>query len=143
MTVTLMVNGSAPNYIRKSVSTVASFEGVPLEPCSVTKPTIVIEGAPAAGFNYMHIPEFGRYYYVNGISVMPGNMVAVSGNTDPLMSFADEIMSFSGIVRRQSGMYDLYLDDGNFKVRQDSKHKIIAFPNSFKDESYVLVVAGN
>ena len=64
-------------------------------------------------------------------------------SVDVLMTFRDEIKNMEAIIKRQENNYNLYLDDGIFKAYQNTKHKLLKFPNGFSDFSYILALAGN
>lgn len=143
MTIRLLNNMSPPNYVSKSISPVTEIEGTLRDPTSILNPNIIIERSDPTGFNYFYIPEFKRYYFLDGVSSEYNNLVAISGTVDVLMSYASEIKAFNAVVKRNENRFNLNLDDGIFKAYQNSKHKIIAFPNGFTDYSYILALAGN
>lgn len=143
MTVILYQNTSAPNYVNKNLTVVEELTGTLREPTSIVDPVITIERPSPVGFNYVQIPEFNRYYYVTGVSSVSNGLVSISLHCDVLMTYADGIKSCNAIIKRQENKFNLYLDDGIFKAYQNTKHKIIAFPNGFTEYSYILALASN
>lgn len=143
MTIKLYQNASPPDYVDKEITLVAEVEGTLRAPTSILNPVVNIERASLSGFNYAHIPEFNRYYYVGGISSELNGLIAVSFIVDVLMSAKDAIRNMYAIIKRQENQYNLYLDDGIFKAYQNTKHKIIQFPYGFTDYSFILALAGN
>jgi len=143
MFINLYRNTSPPNYVNKTITEVVSLEGTIREPTSIIDPVFIIERDTPMGFNYAHIPVFNRYYYVTGISSEANNLVAIAMHVDVLMTFKDEIKNMEAIIKRQENNYNLYLDDGIFKVYQNPKHKLLKFPNGFSEFSYILALAGN
>lgn len=143
MIINLYQNTSPANYVNKAPTQVGSLEGTLRSPTSILDPVVVIERNEPTGFNYIGIPAFGRYYYVNGISSENSNLVAISAHVDVLMSYASQIPNFDAVVRRNENKWNLYLDDGIFKAYQNTKHKVIRFPNGFNNYSYILALAGN
>lgn len=143
MTVTLYQNASAPNVVNKSLTLVSEITGTLREAVSVLDPTITIERSTPTGFNYFYIPEFGRYYYLTGVSSVINGLLSISGHVDVLKTYATQIANMNAIIKRQENSYNLMLDDGIFKAYQNTKHKIIAWPYSFDEFSYVLALAGN
>lgn len=142
MTVELCISNEPANKLDKNIGAVASLDGTLREPSSIIDPVITMESSPV-GFNYLHIPDFKRYYYVTNVTVIHNGLIEVAAHVDVLKSFASEIRSFDAVIQRQENVYNTYLDDGIFKAYQNSKHKIIAFPVSFTDTSFVLALAGN
>lgn len=143
MYINLYQNTSPPNYVNKSITEVISLEGTLREPTSIIDPVVIIERDTPMGFNYVHIPIFNRYYFVTGISSESNGLVAVSMHVDVLMTYKAQIRNMHAVIKRQENQYNLYLDDGIFKAYQNTKHKLIKFPNSFTNFSYILALAGN
>lgn len=143
MIINLYQNASPANYVNKIYTQVGSLEGILRSPTSILDPVVVIERNEPTGFNYIGIPAFGRYYYVNGVSSENNNLVAISTHVDVLMSYANQIQNFDAVVKRNENKWNLYLDDGIFKAYQNTKHKVIRFPNGFNSFSYILALAGN
>lgn len=143
MIVRLANNISPPNYVNKTISLVAELEGVLREPTSIIDPVLTLEFPASTAFNYCYIPDFGRYYYVTGISSESNSLISVALHCDVLMTYKEGLKTFDAIIKRQEHKFNLYLDDGIFKSYQNSKHKIIAFPGSFSTYSYILALAGN
>lgn len=143
MTITLYNNTSPSNFVNKSITVVSTLTGTLRNPTSVTDPVITIERSDPTGFNYARIEEFGRYYFVTGISSESNALISISLHVDVLMTYEEGIKNMNAIIKRQEHKYNLYLDDGIFKGYQNTKHKIIKFPSSFSTYSYILALAGN
>ena len=143
MIIRLYNNTSSANQVAKQLTLVEELSGNLRDPSSIVDPTIIIERNSPVGFNYFHIPEFNRYYFLTGVSSDSRNLVAIAGHCDVLMSYANQIKASNAIIRRNEFLFNLYLDDGIFKAYQNTKHKQLAFPHGFTDYSYVLALAGN
>ena len=145
MTLTLYNNTSQANVVNKTITQVASYSGTLKYSSSVLKPVITIESATYPAANYAHIPEFLRYYYIIDIVSDYNNLWTISLSVDVLMSFAAEIKNQTAIVARQSGVYNMYLDDGWFMCYQNPKisTKLFSEEAPFETQTFVLVVAGN
>ena len=141
--ITLYNYSTPPNTIGKGASFVETLSGTFRDSVSVTDPVFTIERSSPIGFNYVYIEAFQRFYYVTGVSADLHGIVTVSCTVDTLETNASAIEQMNAIIRRQENAYNLYLDDGIFKAYQNTKHKLIAFPNSFSEYSYVLALAGN
>lgn len=141
--ITLYQYGGSPNTIGKNATLVDTLTGTFRDSVSISNPVFTIERQSPIGFNYVYIEAFDRFYYVNGVSADLKNIVTVSCTIDVLETAGNSVKDFQAIIRRQENKYNLYLDDGIFKAYQNTKHKIIAFPNPFTDYSYILAIAGN
>ena len=143
MTISLYRNDSPANFVTKNITLIESISGTLRKPASVTDPVITIGRSSPVGFNYLYIPEFNRYYFLKSSVSVSNGLVCIEGHVDVLMSFADRIRAANAIIFRQENNWNLYLDDGSFKVYQNPKHKLIRFPNSINNFSYILALAGN
>lgn len=100
MTVTLYNCTSAANVLNKSYSVVqnnitATAKGA----IDVDRPALILD-YNSLNFNYFHISEFGRYYNVTSRSLIPGKHILLTGESDPLESFAAEIANLDVLAVR-------------------------------------------
>lgn len=142
ITIDLMQNLSDTNVVDKSLSTLASVNGVLKESTSVITPTLIIQNTLPPGCNYLYISDFARYYYVTDVRSIHNDIFEISAHVDVLKTYASQLRNCSGIVARQENKYNLYLDDGSFKTYQNPKFKKLAFPEGFTTLEFVLAVAG-
>lgn len=140
----LMVNSSSKEVLDKELSTIETVTGTLREGTSIVDPVIKIEGdlSRFTKCNYMFIPEFGRYYYVTDIKSVINNIVEFSAHVDVLTTYKDQIRSNVAIIHRQENDWNLYLNDGVFKVYQNPMVLTKAFPAGFTTQELVLAVAG-
>lgn len=140
----LQRNQSEKNALSKVVNDLATVTGVLKEETSIINPTITIE-CDLSSFslcNYMTIPEFDRSYFVTNIRSIKNNLVEFSGHVDVLASFAPYIRANRAIIEKQENAWNLYLDDGTFRVYQNPMVLTKMFPNGFNTLEFVLAVAG-
>lgn len=100
MTVNLYNCSSASNVLNKSYSVVqnnitATAKGI----VDVDNPTLLLDYS-SLDFNYFYITEFGRYYNVTSRSLEQGQHIRVTGQSDPLESFASQIGAIPVLVTR-------------------------------------------
>ena len=110
-------------------------------------PTLILSGDVAnyATINYMYIPDFGRYYFLDPPRVLPGEngLVEVSGRCDVLTTaWMSGLKNLDAIIDRQESYYNLYLNDGTFQACANDNVVTKEFPYGFSTPKYVLVVAG-
>lgn len=143
--ITLQINSSEKNKLDKTIADIATVSGVLKEDTSIIDPVIKIECnlSDYVNCNYITIPEFGRKYFVNNIRSVRNGLVEFSCHVDVLSSFADSIRSNKAIIRRQENNWNLYLNDGTFKVYQNPMVLTKAFPSGFTKQEFVLAVAGS
>lgn len=143
--IVLQRNNSELNKVTKSVDNIMTVSGTLKEETSIIDPIIKIECniADVKGCNYISVPEFGRSYFVNNIRSIRNGLVEFSCHVDVLSSFADGIRSNSAIVKRQENSWNMYLNDGSFKVYQNPMVLTKAFPSGFTTQEFILAVAGS
>lgn len=56
-------------------------------------PLIIMNNSNIAGSNYVHIPDFNRYYFISKIENYTANLVRVQLTTDLLMTYKDIILN--------------------------------------------------
>lgn len=142
--IVLQKNNSEMNRVSKSIDDLLTVSGILKEETSIIDPIIKIECDLAAviGCNYLSIPAFNRSYFVNNIRSIRNGLVEFSCHVDVLSSFASNIRGNTAIVKRQENKWNLYLNDGSFKVYQNPNVLTKAFPSGFTTQEFVLAIAG-
>ena len=145
MNIKIQRNESYDRAFNKSITDIANLSGYLRDDSSVIDPVIMVEGSIStiAGCNYMSIAEFGRSYFITNMESVRNNLVRVTGHVDVLTTYKDAILANSGIIRRQENLWNLYLDDGSFKVYNNPIVLTRAFPSGFSTMSFILAVAGD
>ena len=143
--VMLQINNSERNRVTKDISEISTVSGELKTETSIIDPVIMIECDLSAviGCNYISIPTFRRSYFVNNIRSIRYGLVEFSCHVDVLSSFASEIRGNTAIVSKQENKWNLYLNDGTFKVYQNPNVLTKAFPSGFTTQEFVLAVAGS
>lgn len=100
MTVTLYNCSSAANVLNKSYSVVQNnISATAKGAVDVDRPVLLLD-YNSLNFNYFFISEFGRYYNVTSRSLAPGGHILVTGESDPLESFAGAIADLDVLAVR-------------------------------------------
>lgn len=144
-TINLQINSSPLEQLDKNISTVVSLSGTLKEDTSIINPVIKIQGdlSSIASCNYMTIPRFNRSYIITDIRSITNNIIEISGRVDVLYTYRDQIRNNAAIIRRQENDWNLYLNDGSFKVYQNPMVLTRTFPSGFTTQEFVLAVAGS
>lgn len=118
----------------------------------VMHPSILLsyDSAIVNNSNYFYIAEWGRWYYITGIEVMPGGRMVVTGSEDVLFSNKDEILALNAYVVRteNSEKSNSLIVDNKHPVKANRHCKTIRFDLKFNasdadnDRMYVLTVIG-
>lgn len=130
MNITLYKNQSPPNKVNKSLTNANEIEAVRfIEKGSldVLNPSVLIQLTAdvkdASKYNYMYIPKFSRYYYIDDIST-EGGLIRINGRVDVLMSHKKDILASSQyIIRQEKKNNSPYLLDSLMPI--SSKHNTV------------------
>lgn len=139
----LQRNTSPMNKMDKTCNLVATISGTLRNETNLVDPVIIVEQAELPYFNYMTIDEFHRSYFIREIRSIRNNVWEIHGHSDPLMSFKTDFLQCTALVCRNENNYDLLLNDGAFKTRQNSRIGYLAFPSGLDNFNYILLVAGD
>ena len=143
--ISLQINNSEKERLTKDVTNIVTVSGVLKSETSIIDPVIIIECDlnSVKNCNYITISEFGRSYFVNNIRSIRNGLVEFSCHCDVLSSFAEQIRGNIAIIKKQEKEWNLYLNDGSFKVYQNPNILTKAFPSGFTTQEFVLAVAGS
>ena len=146
MTITFHKNLSERNVIQKTLDNSSlELEGTLRQQTSVTNPVITIAGTSSIlAYNYCHIPDFGRYYFITDIESVRNGVWNISLKCDVLMSFASDILSSYAIIDSTSVQDTTnYLPDDIYKSLVKDKTDILQFPSGLPNTGeYILITAG-
>lgn len=133
--------------INKDISIIDDVSATIKGALSVENPVLILQYKSdiQPNVNYVHIPEYNRYYFVTDIINLTGGRYEIHCKVDVLMSFKYDILNLSCIVDKQSSKdnANMYLDDGSFVVQSKEFVDTINFPKGFNDNGeFILITAG-
>ena len=146
MTINFYINTSEKEKFDKSLTNEKSLTGFLKQETSVINPVITIEIENPSQYNYCHIPQFHRYYFINDMINIRNNIWEIHMHVDALSSFKSQIRANKAIIDKNQYLTNAneYYNDGNTFVH-DSKetNEIATFQNGFDDiPHYILITAG-
>lgn len=150
MEIILYKNTAERNRVNKSnyISIVGTVRGTLRTSVSITKCVISIEGEP--NFNYVYIPEFNRYYFVDDFIIVNNKLIDVSISVDVLMSYYNQLINLSAFIDRSQnteGNNEPYLTDNKIVIKSGVDYEEITiennrFLNTAPLSSYTMVING-
>lgn len=144
MTIEIYRNQSDERKVEKELTDKTELTGTFRNESSIYNPVVRVQWTQSANkINYMYIPAYDRYYYITDIVRVRDEIVDIKGRADVLMSFKDEILNMTGIVKRSANKWNLYLDDGSLKVYNNPIISTKEFPSGFTAREFILAVAGS
>lgn len=143
--IVLQLNNSENEKVIKELTEIMTLTGTLKAETSLIDPVVIIEEdlETLSGVNYITIPAFNRSYFVRNVRSMRSGLVEFSCHVDVLSSFASAIKSNTAIIKRQENLWNLYLNDGSFKVYQNPNVLTMPFPSGFTTQEFVLAIAGS
>ena len=94
------------------------------EPSSITDPRLILLYKKSyLSCNYLYIQDFGRYYFINNINVLPGGRLEITAHVDVLYTYSKQILSSGAFVERKSNTgvdTDLIAQDYPLTVDNDT-----------------------
>lgn len=133
------------NKINKSLSDPLTLSGALRENCSIVQPSLNVQGGETVSrYNYMYIPAFHRYYFINDVTSVRNNLWRIDANVDVLTSFKNEILALSCVVdSNTSPDYESYVMGDAWMATVKESTSIINFPGGLNETGeYVLITSG-
>lgn len=155
MQVILYKNSAPPNKVNKSANLSGSKD---YHNCIFTQknaldilhPSVLLDMNIDIGdvrkYNYMYIPKFSRYYFIDSISA-EGGLIRIDGRCDVLMSHKTDILkSKQYILRQEKNNNSPYLDDNMLPISSKHNYKGDVFGRKVADVTcgrVILATTGN
>lgn len=112
MDIQLLQTTDPPNKLNKTVTEVARITVTLKDNTDFITPVIRLSPAYInTAFNYVYIPDFNRYYYLNGKGVLIGKLVEYALRVDVLMSWKAAIKDSTVIASRSTNNGNKLLPD--------------------------------
>ena len=112
MQMVLYNNVSDRRKMTKSITAISTVEIKLKNDMEVVNPVVILSGTflpPTA--NYAYISTLGRYYYIEGQKILPGNQLEISLKVDVLMSWKTAINDSTVIASRSTNNGNKLLPD--------------------------------
>ena len=113
-------NTAEPNRVNKTdyLTEQTRVSGNLRDISDVINPSITFECADdkILKSNYVYIPAFNRYYFINSITSVRTNLWRVNLHCDVLYSFRNDVLQIKAIIDRQENNFNRYLIDNNMPL---------------------------
>lgn len=137
-------NSAEDNRVDKTeyLTLIGTINGALRNSDSVIDLSLTLEYNGFPNFNYVHIPMFGRYYYIVDIVSVRTNLWEISLVVDVLMTYKDSIKKLNVFVDRNEFQYNRNIIDKKRVISQgfDSTETTVA--NELFDGSSSCVLSG-
>lgn len=142
MEIILYNNLSETNKITKRLENPEQLFGTLKEGSNILNPSILIERNEVITKNYVSIPDFGKYYFIQNISNVKNNIWRLDLKVDVLQTYKDSILNNNALIERQEKDYNPYLVDSLLPIISDSDIITKKLTNAldFKHFSYIIMM---
>lgn len=142
MTINLYTISDDPDHLTKHLSAADVRQGaVRDDHMSIDHPVITVTGS-VTGSNYAYIADFGRYYYITDRDIKRTGLTTLTLQSDPLMSFRDQILNCPAVLSRSDGIENSYLPDSQLPTLSYQQESVLTFSAMQYFAQYILVVVG-
>ena len=152
MTITLYKVSCAPNTVDKTdfLSDEYSLSQCrPNEPCDILSPSIVLSYVTnLETYNYVYIPEFHRYYFITGISLLSGKRAVINCAVDVLHTYHADIKNCNATIIRAEKPKSRNIHDSKYPIIDKMESTSTLWPTALSPFTaangwnYVLTVVG-
>lgn len=144
MNIDFFKTSSNPKSLDKVLNSKNTISGSLRNETSVTDVNIFVEfDGTITGYNYMYIPDFGRYYFITEYESVRNGLWNIKGHVDVLYTYRTQIRSNTAIFDRVANMEKQYIADGRTTFDAYNEYEVKKFGKGLnKNLSYILVVAG-
>lgn len=81
------------NTVNKTLQPITTVDIIFRQAVNEASPFIIMNKDKLTGSNYVHIPNFNRYYFISSVNNYTANLVRIELVTDLLMTYKDDILN--------------------------------------------------
>ena len=117
MILVLYKTDDSPNVINKTLSDSLELDINLKKDTDIINPELVLKG-DFRGFNYAHIPELNRYYFINSMEQLNFILTKLYLECDVLETYKADILNCSGTIKRdiKAGDYGAVSADSTVNI---------------------------
>ena len=137
MNITLYKTKSGNNVINKKLTSEKNLGNncLLIDDTSVTNPAVLIGGISSldtiSDYNYAHIPQCHRYYYINDIIALSGGRVKLILTVDVLKTYASDILASKQLITAEKDIGKMYLSDAQWTTDARTYNRAIYFSGDY------------
>lgn len=145
MRIIFYTNNSDSNELNKNINLITELNcNVNKDNLDVLSPILFLSyfDIKELNINYCYIEELNRYYFIDSYTIEKNNLIKLQLETDVLMTFKNDILLSSGIVKETKNNQNNF--SSQFELLDTKQQKILYFSdgnNKFSDDKLYLVGA--
>lgn len=102
----------------------------------VTAPSFIISSASLPTYNYAHVPDLGRYYFIEQVIWIADSLWRLNLRVDVLKTYSDKIALLNGTVR-YSSLGSTAINDP--RISMDGVVNSVSTPSTITDNWYYVL----
>lgn len=129
------------NTVIKTLPNAVTMTGLLRDVYNTFTPTLKVRTETVFGFNYCYIPAFGKYYFIDAITVESANTYTLALSEDVLMTYKDLILASTGTVT-ESDTPNKYSSNRSTVYNVKPIFQMLNFPNTglFNSEGSIIMI---
>lgn len=145
MRIIFYTNNSDSNELNKNINLVTELNcNVNRDNLDILSPILFLSyfDIKELNINYCYIEELNRYYFINSYTIEKNNLIKLQLETDVLMTFKNDILLSSGIVKETKNNQNNF--SSQFELLDTKQQKILYFSdgdNKFTEDKLYLTGA--
>lgn len=145
MRIIFYTNNSDSNELNKNINLITELNcNVNRDNLNILSPILFLSyfDIKELNINYCYIEELNRYYFINSYTIEKNNLIKLQLETDVLMTFKNDILLSSGIVKETKNNQNNF--SSQFELLDTKQQKILYFSdgeNKFSEDKLYLVGA--
>lgn len=145
MRIIFYTNNSDSNELNKNINLITELQcNVNRDNLDILSPILFLSyfDIKKLNINYCYIEELNRYYFIDSYTIEKNNLIKLQLETDVLMTFKNDILLSSGIVKETKNNQNNF--SSQFELLDTKQQKILYFSNGdnkFTDDKLYLVGA--
>lgn len=120
----------------------STFVNLKFLDCSVVNPTLRMKFLTYPDYNYIYIPAFKRYYFIDDISIETTNTFIIQLQVDVLETFKDDILAGIGHLIKSNTDENKYYNGDYKHLETYETHKFTSDYTLSDKEFTVLATLG-
>lgn len=147
MKIVLHNNKSGNNVVDKTLISDKEISGVFLKnDTSIINPVFLLTGFEVSQFtdyNYLYVPSFHRYYFIENFVAKTGKIVEISAHVDVLMTYKSDILASTQMIERQQNKANNYIVDNSLPLQANRKISYYNFGEDFDNVQFFVLAIAN
>ena len=143
MNIKLLSYSEPKKSVKKTYTTWATLTGSMRDTLNVVEPVFLVQAETKYdNSNAVYCDELGRYYFITGKEWIRTGLLAITCHVDALVTYRTDLLNNSGIISRNSNLFNGYLPDNKQKLFAYDKMQIKVFPRETLVDTNVLITVG-